>query len=173
LPISHNLLATGRLLSPFGLKGALKVKSFSGEVEHFAALVGLVVQLKAKGRPDLPLKVVGSDVKGVTPLLIFDGYSSPEKAKLLTGYDVYVDRQQSAPLASNEYYLADLMGAQLVYKGQSLGVVCGYIEAATLLLEVKLLAGKNVYIPFTNYFIGKIGSKGQVIELLNDETLLF
>ncbi len=162
-----NLLTIGKLTTSFGIKGGIKVHSFSGEVDHFLLLKGKMVQLVgANGQ--YSLEVVNVELKGETPVIYLQGYNSPETVSVLRGCEVFVERQYAAPLDSDEYYIADLMGLAVISKNQKIGVIVGFMEGAQILLELELLDKRHVFIPFVKHYIGDVDLQTSYIELLDD-----
>lgn len=99
-------------------------------------------------------------------LLKFAGIDSPEASKLLADFELWVPRDQAAPLEEGEVYLADLMGCALIFAGQAKGRVTGYLEgAAAILLEVEKTDGSVAMVPFQEVYLGDIDLTGRTIEL--------
>jgi len=162
-------LLSGKLGSSFGVHGGIKVKSLSGELAHLVKLAGQSVTLKREHEEEF--KVVKAELKGQIAVLYFEGINSPEEVKLLTGSELWLTRRQAAALANNEYYVADLIGLKVVFKGEVIAAVVAYSEAAHILLELKLNNGRPAYLPFIAHFVGKVDLNGGTIELLNDDCL--
>ena len=99
------LLAVGVISSTHGIAGELKVKSYSGEHAH---LLGLREALLRKG--DVERTVTFEWVRRQDPGVIVkvEGLETPEKARALVGWEIWVARSSADPLGSNEYYAADL-----------------------------------------------------------------
>jgi 16S rRNA processing protein RimM len=170
LKSSTDFIATGKLLAPFGIKGGMRVKSFSGEVEHFKKLVGYTVRLR-RNNSEFFVSVTAVEIKGTMPVLYFKDYPTPEHVKELSGSEIWVERHMAVPLAKDEYYVADLIGCGLIFAGQQIGSIVSYIETNNLLLEVKLADGRLRYVPFIRHFIGTVNLHDKTIELLTDESL--
>lgn len=162
----QNLLAIGRLGSPHGIQGFLRVQSYSGETAHFADL-GEVLLAREGERGSV--RVEESRVSGPDVLLRFSGCSDPETARVWTGWEILVPRSRAAPLGPGEYYIADLAGCVLAFAGVSVGAVEAVLEGGEApLLEVRRPSGRNVLVPFRKEFIGEVDIAGRRIELLVD-----
>lgn len=164
------MLALGKLTSSFGVKGGIKVKSFSGEVNHFKKLVNQIVLLKQDNK-EISIKVSACEIKGEIPVLYFDGYDAPEKVKVLNGFELWADRKFASKLEKDEFYMSDLVGLSLVFEGKTVGSVVSFMETSSMLLEVKSVNGDNFWVPFINHFIGTVDLDTKTIELINDECL--
>jgi len=115
------------------------------------------------------LRVETTRWSGDNLLMKFVGVDSPEAAKLLADFELWVPRDQAAPLEEGEVYLADLVGCALVFAGEAKGKVLGHLEgAATVLLEVEKTDGTKCVVPFQEIYLGKIDLTGRTIDLKVD-----
>ncbi len=115
------------------------------------------------------LKVETTRRSGDNLLLKFVGIDSPEAAKMLADFELWVPRDQAAPLEEGEVYLADLIGCSLVFAGVVRGRVMGHLEGASaILLEVEKTNGENCIVPFQEVYLGSIDLNGRTIELKVD-----
>jgi 16S rRNA processing protein RimM len=160
----------GRLGAPRGIKGDLKIQSYSGEFKHIFKLKSL--ELKGEGR-SLIVKVLRAEEFPDGATIAFEGYPSPETARALTGLEIVAPRSGGAPLKKNEYYIVDLVG--LVLRGQAgtelaakeLGKIISVVEGcADPCLEVLLPDGRKVLVPFRKEFVGRVDVEGGAVELL-------
>ncbi len=162
-------LAIGRIRTSHGLKGYLKIVSFSGETDHYFELKEIL--LKNKGRK-MSFRI--EDVKpfGSSVLLKLEGIDSPEDGKRYSGWEIWVDREYAAPLGHGEYYIRDMIGCSLLFDGSVVGTVKGVTDgSADDLLEIKTERGMY-FIPFRNEFIGDVDIEKGTIVLLDDGLLL-
>jgi 16S rRNA processing protein RimM len=171
------VLAIGRLGAPKGLRGDLKAHSYSGEFDHFLDLksVQLRGQDPATGAPrTLQLRVSRVERSGGGLSMAFAGYDSPEAARALTGMDILAERADCAPLAENEWYVADLVGLSLVLDGKAVAKVRSVLEGGSdPWLEAVLPAGageggasRTALVPFRKEFVGEVDLGAGTIELL-------
>lgn len=163
-------LAIGKLIKPFGLSGGIKVKSFSGEMDHFLGLTGHTISLQ-NGELELCINVMRVEQKGDILVMYFQGYNSPEEVAKIRGYEIWVPRNLAAPLTEGEFYMADLMNCRVEYQGTVVGLVVGYFEGAQMILEIQNSEGAILYIPFISVFVGNIDLHNKCIELLDDRLL--
>ncbi len=174
---SDGRLAIGRLGSPHGVHGDLKVKSYSGEFAHFLDLVELDLEpARDEGSPaarERPVpRILHVRVRRIEEgpgglLAAFQGYDSPEAARALTGMEIVVPRDKAAPLGPDEWYVADLVGLELVHEGKSLARVVSVIEGGPdPWLEAELEGGRRALVPFRKEFVGAVDVPAGSIELL-------
>jgi len=144
----------------------VKVLSYSGLFDHFETLGAVSAR---KGAVAKTLKVEATRWTGDQLLLKFEGIDSPEAAKLLADFELWVPRNQAVPLNAGEVYLADVIGCSLVFAGEAKGRVTGYWDgAASVLLEVQKTDGKTCVVPFMEVYLGNIDLSGRTIELKVD-----
>jgi 16S rRNA processing protein RimM len=168
---SDGMLAVGRLGSPHGVQGQLRVHSYSGETAHIGDLDEVDLVREERGLPvtRLHLKVMLAEEGHGGLSLAFEGYSSREKAGLLSGMEIIVDRKKAAPLGENEWYVTDLVGLSLVAPGG--GLPYGRVRAVCdggpdPWLETERPDGSLALVPFRKEFIGVVDVAAGTIELL-------
>jgi 16S rRNA processing protein RimM len=177
--VSGDSIAIGRLGAPKGVRGDLKVHSYSGESAHFRKIK--VAELRgadpATGAPRvLKLKVARFEGSGGDLRIAFEGYPSPEAARALTGMDIIVPRSEGAPLGPNEWYVDDLVGLSLVdasggaTRGAVLAKVRSVLEGGPEPWLEALLPGeapgRTALVPFRKEFVGEVDLEAGTIELL-------
>jgi 16S rRNA processing protein RimM len=139
------LLAVGRVQTSHGLKGYLKVKSLSGEIEHLLRLKSI----RLGGAGKLTLFEVEDVRPGVgTVLLKLAGIDNRETGDEYRGQFVWVDRQFASVLGEEEYYISDLLGCRL-FQGKIL----------------ESTEGKRLIVPFSKHFVGAVDIADRRIEL--------
>jgi 16S rRNA processing protein RimM len=118
---SDGKLAAGRLGSPHGVHGDISIHSYSGETGHLAAIEDAELVRESEDLPAtrLRLRVLRAEEGPGGLTLAFAGYESRERAALLSGMEILVDRGQAAPLGPAEWYVADLVGLELVAPTQA------------------------------------------------------
>ena len=163
------LLAVGIIASTHGVAGELKVKSYSGEHQH---LLGLREALLKRGEAER--RVTFDNVRRQDPGVIVKvrGLETPEKARALVGWEIWVERAMAAPLGHDEYYAADLCRCRLWFGAEEIGAVRSVWEGGPAqLLEVVGKAGKTFLVPFSEHFIGDVDLANGKISLKEDEII--
>jgi 16S rRNA processing protein RimM len=167
--VPADMLAVGVVTATHGIGGELKLKSFSGEAGH---LVGLREGLFIRGgeRKRLVIERVRAQVQGV--LLKLAGLDTPETARRLVGWEMWVPRAQAAPLGSGEYYEADLCRCSLWLGEKEIGPVRSVWDGGPAqLLEVNGADGRTYLVPFTDHFVDAVDIARRRISLRGDEIL--
>ncbi len=148
---------------PFGVKGHVKIKLFSGETAHLEGLASILVRT---GTTERSYDIEETQGSAANFVLKFRDVDSPEAARLLQGAELLSDRAGAAPLAADEYYVEDLRGIAVVCSGETLGELSDIIEGGGgQLAEITLADGNRRLVPFRNEFFGDIDLPGRCIEL--------
>jgi 16S rRNA processing protein RimM len=159
----------GIAASPHGLKGFIKIRPLSGEIDHLLALETVLIRLGVKEKL---YTIEESQEIHAAVLMKFQGIDTPEDAKKLSGGELLVDRSQAAPLQDDEYYIEDLKGLKVVlaaFDGTELGEITDVMEGGGAeLVEIRLISGEKKLVPFRNEFFGKIDVENQRAVLLSD-----
>ena len=158
-------LSLGLVGAPFGLKGFVKVKPFSGETSHFSRLKNVTLR---QGEKEETREVAEAVSQGNTLLVRFAGIDSPEAAGLLIGAEIIAGREYAAPLKEGEFYVEDLKSLEVVSgKGEMLGQIIDVVEGGGgNLAEIRLLSGETRFAPFRNEFFGDVDLQKGKITLL-------
>ncbi|MDR2632700.1 MAG: ribosome maturation factor RimM [Treponema sp.] len=144
----------GVIGAPFGIKGHVKVRSFSGEYEHLKRLDTLRLRCGDSER-FLELEATLPLTRGLG--MKFKGIDTPEQAQSLTGGELITDRSHAAPLKKDEFYVEDLRGLQVLGNGVVLGHITDVLEGGGgQLIEIRLAGGELKLVPFRNEFFGDI-----------------
>ena len=183
-----DFVSVGRLGAPKGVRGDLKVHSYSGESAHFRDLkdvelrpgVGQAPADSSKApRAALRLNVLRVEGDGPSLTMAFEGYPSPETARALTGFDIVVPRAQASRLKPDEWYIDDLVGLSFLPPGRkaldgakALAMVASVLEGgAEPWLEAALPDGRKAIVPFRRQYVGEVDLAAGTIELLLPELL--
>jgi len=158
----------GIIRTSHGVRGYVKIASFSGEREHFYQMKEVL--LKQQGKEKV-YRV--EDVKPLGDGLIvkFEGVDNPELGKQLSGAEIWVDRELAAPLKEGEYYASDISGCDVIFAGKKVGTIRSILEGGHKdLLEVTCDDGIHL-VPLTEQFIGSIDIDDKTVELKDDRVL--
>ncbi len=164
---SKRELAIGVVLRTHGVHGHLRVRSLSGEADHFGRL--REVRLQRAGQEVLRAAVEEVSASGDTVWVKLAGVDSPEQARTLIGCELWVGRDEAAPLEPGEYYLADLIGCRVLGPRGPVGRVSGVINAgAGDVLEITGDDGKSFMVPFRDGFVGEVDIAAATVRLTED-----
>ncbi|HVP18790.1 MAG TPA: ribosome maturation factor RimM [Spirochaetia bacterium] len=162
-----DLLAVGVVAAPYGVRGEVRGRSFSGEPDHFVALTEAVFR-KGDTEKKLRIESVRPHMRDV--VLKIAGIDTPEDARRLIGFEIWVPRGQAARLREGEYYTADLCRCSIWFEDELIGSVRSVWEGGpSQLLEVRNASGKTFLVPFNDHFVGEVDVEGGRILLREDE----
>ncbi|MDR1899906.1 MAG: ribosome maturation factor RimM [Treponema sp.] len=145
----------GLVGAPFGLKGFVKIRSLSGEIDHLLKLASVTLR---QGSVEKTMDIEKSAPALPHLVMKFAGIDGPEAAGALRGAELLVGRDRAAPLAGGEYYVEDLRGMEVVSgTGEILGRVGDIIEGGGgSLAEIRLPNGETRLVPFRKEFFSSI-----------------
>ncbi|RME14452.1 MAG: ribosome maturation factor RimM [Alphaproteobacteria bacterium] len=131
--MSEKRICVGALAGAFGVRGEVRLKSFTAEPEAIAAYGPLWSE---DGTRSFEVTLVRPIPKGFAARL--SGVSTREEAEALRGLRLYADRDALPTLPDDEFYHADLIGLDVFDTGgQRLGRVSAvHNHGAGDLLEV-------------------------------------
>lgn len=153
-----NRICLGAIVGVHGIKGEVKVKSFTeidedidqyGPLENKAGDKKFSVKVTGHSKELLRVKIKGVDDRNVSESLI--------------GTELYVNKDVLPELEEDEYYHSDLIGLKVIEKtsNQEAGTVVGvYNFGAGEILEIKVNStGKLEMIPFTKQYVPTVNVK--------------
>jgi 16S rRNA processing protein RimM len=158
---SQRLVLMGAILGAHGIKGEVKVKSFTAKPAAIAEYGPLT---DPKRKRSFELSVVGTaDAAKAILIARIAGIADRNAAEALKGVELFVDRERlPTPDDPEEYYLADLIGlAAFDGKGGKLGEIVSVDNygAGDLLLVVPE-SGDGFVVPFAKAFVPVVDVKG-------------
>jgi 16S rRNA processing protein RimM len=145
--MSDDLILVGRVAGAFGVKGEVRITSFTADP---MALVGYKALLREDGSPALTL-TGGRVAKGGIVARARE-IETREQAEAARGLKLYIPRAVlPEPDDEDEFYIADLVGLAVVSPdGEPLGRVRSVRDfGAGDLLEIEPPAGESWWLPFT------------------------
>ena len=161
-------LAVGFVRTSFGVRGEVKVESYSGECEHILRLKRMKL---AVGRSTETLVVESVRTTGRLAVVKFVGIDTKEEAARLRGAEILTGRDEAATLGPGEFYYADLVGMRTCVGAEERGTVVGVLDSAgQVMLDVSTQAGRRV-VPFQAHFVGAVDLEEGTIEVLVAEIL--
>jgi len=136
------VLVMGRIASPFGVRGWLRVNAFTAEADTLLDYSPWYLKLKGQWQAVEPL---AGRHHGKGLVVQLKTCHDRDAAAALTGTDIGVYRSQLPPADTDEYYWSDLIGMQVVTKDdQVLGVVDHLLETGAN--DVIVVRGEHEYL---------------------------
>lgn len=133
-------LTVGEIVKPQGIRGELKVKPFTDSAEDFRAFKRVFLD-------GAEYKVMSVRTGGGAVFLGLSGVYDRNAAELLRGKQITVLRGEAPDPEEGSYYIADLLGCDVVTEtGEKLGTLKEIRQAATDIYTLEM-NGKEVLFP--------------------------
>lgn len=143
-------IEVGRVLGPFGVKGAVKVEPWAAPDESVLVSAGRW-RLTLRGGQSLDLPVRSVSVRSDVLIAEVDPAPSREEVIGWKGATVSVPRSMFPAPADDEYYWADLIGCEVVdVAGRRLGAVARVEEMGA---DPLLRVSDRLLIPFIEPYV--------------------
>lgn len=123
---AEDYLLVGRIAAPFGVRGQVKVRSFTDRPDHLLRCVRTLYI----GSDYTPYQIThGFEHKPGLLVLTIKTITTREDAVAMRNREVYIRAQDAAPLAEGEYFLHDLYGMRVeTESGDLIGTVREVLE---------------------------------------------
>ena len=154
---ARGLVCLGVMLGPHGVRGAVRIKSFTAPAE---AIAGYGVLYDGQGRPRYGLSLKGSSRGAV--LATIEGVDDRTGAEALKGAKLYLPRAALPETEAEEYYHADLIGLRAERPdGSPLGTVCAvHDHGAGDVIEIECDETASILLPFTKATVPEVDIAG-------------
>ena len=166
---SHQLVEVGIFGAPHGVRGELRLKSFTAYPATIADYAPLTSEDGKRSFKIKSLRPIKDDMLVVS----IEGIADRDAAETLTNLRLFVPRDQLPPPDEEEYYHADLIGLKVE---NSNGLAIGYVTAvhdfgAGDILDITLdRGGPSVLLPFTKAAVPEINlQEGRLIAVIPEE----
>jgi len=166
--VGEPLILVGRVAGAFGVRGEVRLTSFTAEPE---ALLDYKALKREDGSPALTL-TSGRPAKGGLVVRAAE-VETREQAEAMRGLKLYIDRDALPEPEEDEFYVTDLIGLDAVTpEGELLGRIRTVQDfGAGDLLEIQPAEGASWYLPFTREAVPEVRiSEGRVVAVKPDET---
>jgi len=167
--MSDDLILVGRVAGAFGVKGEVRIASFTAEP---LALVDYKTLLREDGSPGLT--VLGGRVAKGGVVVRTQEIETREQAEAARGLRLYIPRAVlPAPEDEDEFYIADLVGLSVVSpEGEPLGRVHSVRDfGAGDLLEIEPPVGDSWWLPFTREAVPEVSiTERRIVAVKPEET---
>lgn len=140
LPASDNLIEVGKVVSPQGLRGELRIYSDSDFPERFIKPgMRWLQHPKTKEIAEVEL-LSGRAAKKNLYVIKLAGVDNRDRAEELRQYILLADKRDKPALEPDEYHVSDLIDLEVYDRttGENIGVTIEMYSAGNDLLEVKL-----------------------------------
>jgi 16S rRNA processing protein RimM len=164
---ASNRVCLGVVGAPHGVRGAVRVKTFTDEP---GAIAGYGPLEDESGGRRFKLQVIGAAKGEGMVIAKLSGIADRDKAETLRGLRLYLPRAALPPPGADEFYHADLVGLAAVLRdGTPLGrVIAVHDFGAGDMLEIARPTGQEgqpVLVPFTRAVVPVVDIAGGKVVL--------
>ncbi|BBC23192.1 ribosome maturation factor RimM [Pseudanabaena sp. ABRG5-3] len=175
--MTEDWLMIGKIVSPQGLKGEVRVLSYSDFPERFENAGKRWIAASEKDQPQEIMMLSGREVAGKKNLFVvrLEGVNDCDRAEALRNYLMFIRTSDRPYLEPNEYMIADLVGCNVYHQptGKLLGEVISIIAAGNDLLEVRNPDNEEIeLIPFVEAIVPFVDIKQKRIEVTPPKGLI-
>jgi 16S rRNA processing protein RimM len=166
--LGAGLVLLGRIGAAQGLRGELRITTFTESPENIAAYGPL---RDAKGR-SFEIETLRA-LKGAQVVVRLAGVDDRTAAEALNGVELFIDKALLPETEENEWYYEDLIGLKAVSsEGSEIGVIASVQNfGAGDLLEIRLSGSQGtIFLSFTEAAVPDVDIKaGRVIVIMPEE----
>ena len=166
--MTDQLILVGRVAGAFGVRGEVRITSFTAEP---AALLDYKTLQREDGSTGLTL-TSGRPAKGGVVARATE-IETREQAEALRGLKLYIARDSLPEPEEDEFYVTDLIGVEAVTpEGEVLGRVKTVHDfGAGDLLEIQPETGASWWLPFTKEAVPEVHLReGRIVAVKPEET---
>lgn len=158
----------GQIVNTFGIKGQVKVKPFTDDLERFEELKSVLVE---KGKELIEMQIEEVKYQQTVVLLKLKGIEDMNMAEKLKGCYLKIKREDARKLPNDTYFIADLIGLNVYTEdGILLGKVYDiYNNKSNDIYVIKDELGKQILLPAIKDVIKHIDIENEkiTVHLLN------
>ncbi len=135
---ADKFILIGKVVKAHGLKGEVKIHSFSGQPGHFNNYQRLIL-VDTDGRLSSSLEIIKYRVTGKSAIIQRDGIDDRNQAERICSMGVLINKSDLPNLRNNEFYYHELIGLPVQTKdGKQLGKVDNiFSNGAQEIMEIK------------------------------------
>ena len=154
-------MSIGEIVAPQGLRGDIRLKPNSDFPERFTKPGKRWIQKADELPTEIKLKK-GTLIPGKSIyVLSIEGVSNRTSAERIIGWKFVIPTNSRPKLSKEEYHYFDLIGLEVRRDQEKalIGYVTDLIKGGNDLLEIELVEGKKVLVPFVKEIVPEIKIK--------------
>jgi len=134
----------GRIVKPHGIKGEVVIAPDTPDIQNFKRIKEMTLEKNGKKQS---VKVNSVKFFKGTVIVGFEEVNDMNEAEKLRNWEVIIKREDASPLGENEFYVADMIGADIIDEnGNKLGEFKDILDTAggrIMVFESSLLTTKK------------------------------
>jgi len=140
------LIPVGKITGTHGIKGLLKVHSYSGNIESLKSAAEITLRSAQGVLNSFKLQSVAQH--GTRLIIGFKGYDNINLVQTFVGNEICLFRNQLPPTEDDEYYWCDLLGLEVVtVDGTRIGTITDIFATGSSDIYVVSNEGQEHLIP--------------------------
>lgn len=158
----ENYLRVGVISSTHGIAGEVKVFPTTDDNQRFKKLKQVFLDI---GKEYIELEIERVRFFKQMVIVKFKGYDNINDIEKYKGKDLLVTRENAVPLAENEYFIYDIIDAEVeTEEGKGLGVLKEVLTTgANDVYVVKLADGKELLLPVIDDCVKQIDTENKKV----------
>ena len=162
---NSELILIGEIVSAVGIKGEVKVKSYSSGPDRFQRLDDSRLE-KSAGVFDVK-NIASAGIKGNMATIKFSDIQDRNAAESLVGAKLYIEESQLEELPEDTYYVRDLIGLRVLdQEDNPVGEIKDVLQNGPQdIYVIKLSEGKEAMVPAVKEFIKEIDINSKLIRI--------
>ena len=167
----NELVPVGKIVGTHGVKGLLKLFSYSGNAQSLQSAKSAFLKGKDGVLREYEITRVSAHTSGF--IIGFAGFTDINQVEFLSGSELCLTLSQLPQLADDEYYWRDLLGLTVVTDtGITLGIIADIFETGSSDVYVVRGANKEYLIPAIGDVIANVDIFGRTMTITPLDGLL-
>jgi len=153
----------GIIVNTHGIKGEVKVKNFTDEVDRFEELDYIFIEVDGNMKE---FSIQGIRYAKSLAIIKFQNYDNINDIEHFKGKDIYIEKTQLRELPEDTYHVFDLIGLNVNENGKNIGTLVDVNQNACQdIYLVKTEEGKIIQIPAVKSFVKSIDLQKGTMEV--------
>lgn len=164
-----DFLEVGKIINTHGLRGEVKVVTWTDSPEVFEDLKNVVVKTRVQ---ETSLVICGVKYQKNNIIVKFDKIDAIEEAEKLKNAVILASREELGELPEGVYYIADLVGCEVFDESGKIGKLSDVFTAgASDVYDIKREGKKNLLVPIIDGVLKNVDIPGKRIDIKIPEGL--
>lgn len=164
-----DFLEVGKIINTHGLRGEVKVVTWTDSPEIFETLKNVVAKTRTE---EIKLTVKNVKYQKNNIIVKFGEIDAIEDAEKLKNVVLLASREELGELPEGVYYIADLVGCEIFDESGKIGVLSDVFAAgARDVYDIKREGKKNLLVPIIDGVLKNVDISGKRIDIKIPEGL--
>ena len=160
-----NRLRVGVITTTHGIKGEVKVFPTTDDVNRFKELKGCFL---VKDGREIPVTCASCNFFKTMVILKFKEFDNINQVEGYRNYDILVDRENAVELSEDEFFLCDIMDADVYDQdNHQVGKLTDILETpASHILVIKDKHGKELLVPLVREWVTEVDTDNKIVRIV-------